>query len=293
MTDMSRGVQRTGDMKEDRGRKKQARLVIFTDLDGTLLDSSTYSFARARPALDEIDVRRVPLVLCSSKTRAEVEVYRHRLRNGHPFIVENGGGIFIPAGYFRCAVNGDLRHNYMVISLGASYQHIREVFVRLREKMHAPVQGFGDMTADEIAALTGLPRDEALLAKNREFDEPFIFQGKPDGKFLTAVENEGLRWTRGKFYHVLGNANKGTAVRVLKKYYEDTYGKIITIGLGDSFNDLPLLREVDYPVLIRTKDGSRDEHITLPRLMKTNGAGPSGWNEAILRIFHDEPAAAH
>ena len=74
--------------------------ILFSDLDGTLLDQADYSFAAAKPALGVIRARGIPLVLCSSKTRVEIEEQRRRLNNDHPFIAENGGGIFIPRGYF-------------------------------------------------------------------------------------------------------------------------------------------------------------------------------------------------
>ena len=50
-----------------------AELLVATDLDGCLLDEETYSYEAARPALDALARRRVPLVLCSSKTRAEMQ----------------------------------------------------------------------------------------------------------------------------------------------------------------------------------------------------------------------------
>lgn len=78
-----------------------ARIIIITDLDGTLLHPKTYSFEKAMPALRLIKEMGIPLVFCSSKTRTEVEVWRQRLENSHPFISENGGGIFIPDGYFK------------------------------------------------------------------------------------------------------------------------------------------------------------------------------------------------
>lgn len=81
-----------------------ARIIIFTDLDGTLLHPNIYSFAKARPALNLIKEEGIPLVLCSSKTRAEMEVYRERLGNNHPFVSENGGGIFIPKDCFNSVV---------------------------------------------------------------------------------------------------------------------------------------------------------------------------------------------
>jgi mannosyl-3-phosphoglycerate phosphatase len=74
--------------------------IIFTDLDGTLLDYSTYSFEKALPALQLLKEKDIPLIICSSKTKKEIEYYRKKLDNHHSFISENGGGIFIPKGYF-------------------------------------------------------------------------------------------------------------------------------------------------------------------------------------------------
>jgi len=71
-----------------------AKIIVFTDLDGTLLHPKTYSFDAAMPALKLIKEKDIPLILCSSKTRAEIEVYRKKLDNQHPFVSENGGGIF-------------------------------------------------------------------------------------------------------------------------------------------------------------------------------------------------------
>jgi mannosyl-3-phosphoglycerate phosphatase family protein len=265
------------------------RIILFSDLDGTLLDSKTYSFEFALPALELIRKRDIPLVLCSSKSRAEVEVWRDRLDNRHPFIVENGGGIFIPEDYFPFPVEAESPGRYWVISLGTPYSEIREQFVRLRERLGFPARGFGDMTANEIAELTGLLPNEAILAKQRDYDEPFVFTDVPDEGFLTAIESSGLQWTQGRLYHIMGNHDKGKAVRLLRGLYERWMGPVTTIGLGDSFNDLPLLRVVDHPVLIMQENGSYDLRVNIPNLFRTHEAGPAGWNEAVQRrLAHEE-----
>lgn len=263
------------------------KTVIFTDLDGTLLHPKSYSFDGAREALEEIRKRAIPLVLVSSKTRAEIGVWRKRLRNVHPFASENGGGIFVPAGYFRFAVPGELQGEPLVSILGTPYEKIRKEFVRLRNDLHSPVKGFGDMTDAEVAALTGLSHEEAALARQREFDEPFVFEQGPDAGFLKAIEECGLRWTRGRLYHIMGESDKGKAVRMLKKWYVGEYAKIISIGLGDGLNDLPLLREVEHPVLVRKEDGTHDTDVSLSGLLRTEGIGPAGWNEAVLELLKD------
>jgi mannosyl-3-phosphoglycerate phosphatase family protein len=264
------------------------KLILFSDLDGTLLDPRTYSFADAGSALELIKKKAIPLVLCSSKTRAEVEVWRERMGNRHPFIVENGGGIFIPGDYFPFPIEGESLGRYRVISLGTPYTDIRERFVRLREHLGIPVKGFGDMAANEIAELTGLLPNEAILAKQRDYGEPFVFTDVPDEGFLKAIESSGLQWTQGRLYHIMGNHDKGKAVRLLRDLYERWMGPVTTIGLGDSFNDLPMLRVVDLPVLIMQENGSYDMRVNIPNLTRTHAAGPTGWNEAVLRRLANE-----
>jgi mannosyl-3-phosphoglycerate phosphatase len=261
------------------------QFMIFTDLDGSLLHPRTYSFEDAMPALELLREKGVPLVLCSSKTRAEIEVYRKRLDNRHPFIVENGGGIFIPEGYFPFPVDGEARGGYRVIHLGTAYREIRKQFARLRDELKIPAIGFGDMTPDEVVSLTGLTENEATLAMQREYDEPFVFSHAPDERLLSAIEATGLRWTQGRFFHIMGNHHKGKAVTMLRAFFERAQGPAITIGLGDGLNDLPFLLAVDRPVLIRKENGSYDPRVTIPGLYRTEGIGPRGWNEAIVTLL--------
>jgi len=261
------------------------QIMIVTDLDGTLLDSKTYSFAEARPALERIRKNNIPLVLCSSKTRAELEVWRDRLENRHPFVVENGGGIFIPEGYFPFPVEGETRGGYLAISLGMPYARIREQFIRFRDKLQISVTGFGDMTPADVAALTGLSLDEAVLAKQRDYGEPFVFPGAPDERMLQAIEASGLRWTQGRLFHLMGNHHKGKAVALLRSLFERARGPVIVAGLGDSLNDLPFLLAVDHPVLVRREDGTHDPRIDIPGLYLTQQIGPAGWNEAVQKLL--------
>jgi hydroxypyruvate reductase len=269
-----------------------SKTIVFTDLDGTLLDAKTYSFREALPALDMLQKRRIPLILCSSKTRAEMEACRHHLNNGHPFISENGGGIFIPSGYFSFPIEAEAVNGYQVITLGMPYADIKSRFAHLRKQIPAPVRGFADMPAEEIAALTGLPLPEAMLAKQRDFDEPFIFRGEPDQRFLQAIESMGLRWTQGRIFHIMGHHDKGRAVKLLTSLYERQYGPITSIGLGDGYNDLPMLQAVNHPVLVRHEDGSFEARIDIPGLLKTQLPGPAGWNETLLRLLPDEKGEA-
>lgn len=265
-----------------------ASAVVFSDLDGTLLDERTYRFEAALPALQLLRRRGVPLVLCSSKTRAEVEVWRGRLGSSAPFIFENGGGVCVPEGLFPFEIGGEPADGLIVLRLGTPYPRLRAVLVQLRKELGVRVTGFGDLSAAGVAGVTGLQLAEAELARRREFDEPFVFNDPREpraGEFLRAIEARGLRWTRGRIFHVLGDNDKGRAVRLLAGFYRRVCPSLRTVGIGDAPNDLPLLQEVDIPVLVQHGDGSYADFPRPAGLLLAQGAGPAGWDRAVQEIF--------
>ncbi len=270
-----------------------SRLVVFTDLDGTLLDSETYSFAPAREALRELRRRNVPLVLCSSKTRAEVAPLRRRLKNAHPYIVENGGGIVIPRRYFG---PGTPRR----IDLGRPYSEVAAALEVLARRSGVPVRGFHRMTARQIAEGAGLSLAEAHLAKRREFDEPFLFLGadqKARARFAELAKKSGFAIARGgRFWHLSSGSDKGRAVRRLVSLYRlATPGRPIRLlALGDAANDLPMLRAAHRAVLLPARDGSCDRAVlrSLPGIVRGSAPGPVGWNAAVLRVLNARNVSA-
>jgi mannosyl-3-phosphoglycerate phosphatase len=272
--------------------KKRRKILIYTDLDGTLLRYHTYSFQEALFALAEIKKINIPLILCSSKTKGEIEEYQRKLRIKYPFISENGGAIFIPKGYFSNPQNElKVKGKYLVLELGTPYKELRKGLLETTRKFGVKVVGFGDLKTKQIASMFNLPYKEARSAKKRDYDEPFYFLDKIEPKEIGAIEREfkrsGLNLTKGgRFFHLLGQNNKGKAVRLLSRMYKQNCSTdFVTVGIGDSLNDLPMLKAVDIPVLVRQKDNTYDKEI-LKRLkvQKARGIGPSGWNQAILDL---------
>jgi len=266
------------------------RAVVFTDLDGTLLDGETYSFEAARPALKELKRRQVPVVLCTSKTRAETVALARKLGLKHPFIVENGGAIFISQGYFSpeqlksAGVKPKRKGNYVVLELGLPYRRLRQFLISFRKKYKVKITGFGDCQPEEIARITGLSRRKARLASQREYDEPCWLEGQTGVRlFRQKAREAGLKVVQGgRFFHLTGSNDKGRAVRLLKKLYCLKFGRIISLGLGDAANDWPLLKEVEVPVLVARPDGQPAERYKFSeKIYKTKKAGPAGWAEAI------------
>jgi len=262
------------------------RKIVVTDLDGTLLDARTYSFEAARPALEALNREGIPLVLCTSKTRAEVELWRTRLDNHDPFIVENGGAVFIPGGYFDLGVPGAARRGgYEVLELGTPYPRLVETLEAASRESGCQVLGFHRLSVAEVSLRTRLPISEAALAKQREYDEPFEVLGEGTHRLLEAIERHGQRWTRGdRFYHLHGASNKAEALKRLTALYRRAWGQVVVVGLGDSWNDVEFLNAADLPVLVRTGVVEALRR-AVPRGVVTRAPGPEGWSEAVLEVI--------
>lgn len=267
-------------------------LLIFSDLDGTLLDHKTYSYEAAEPALDALKLRGIPLIFCSSKTRPEIERYRELTGNLHPFISENGGGIYIPPDYYKNGFEYNLSTDkYKIIVLGTMHDRLVEALKSVSRETGIGLRSFSDMDVAEVSLHTGLEPELAELAKKREYDEPFIILG--NDRLAEVIEeritSRGFNYTRGGlFHHIMGNNDKGKAVNILVGIFRRTLPRLKTVGLGDSLNDLPMLEAVDVPILVQKPNGQYDKRIKLDRLIYADGAGPIGWNRSVLKLLATE-----
>lgn len=268
------------------------RAVLFTDLDGSLLDAETYSFEAARPALDELRRREIPIVPCTSKTAAETRHFLRRLELESPYIVESGAGVYLPEKLFPGIGSlGEARGDCRLVRLGVDYAEVLEGMAEIRAHTGGAVKGFHDMTPDEIARETGLPLELATLAKGREFDEPFRLLREESGwpaELEVLAGRRGLHLSRGgRFWHLHGDTDKGRAVEVVKSLYRNQWGSVRTIGAGDSAMDYPLLAAVERAVVVAKPDGGYDATLTerLREPILSKMPGPAGWSRGVLEAL--------
>ncbi len=262
--------------------------VLFTDLDGTLLDLYDYSYDVALPTLEALKLRNIPVVFCTAKTFAENEYYRKELGIEDPFIVDNGGAIFIPDNYFSFGFECKKKDNYCVVELGVSYTELRGALKEIREETGFKITGFGDMTAEEVAANANLSVDKAKLAKDKQYNESFIFdeQKEKETILFEKIREKGFNSTHGgRYYGIHGkNVDKGKAVKILTELFEKEYEEVKTIGVGDSKNDIPMLKAVEQPAIVKNKKGAWLD-ISLSNLYKAKGEGPEGWVEVVEKFI--------
>jgi len=269
---------------------KEKFLVIITDLDGTMLDQQTYSYEQSLPAIEKLRDEGLPLVLCSSKTAAEMIPLQRKLDLKHPFICESGGAIYLPQNYFPFAIAAlKPRRQFDVIEFGKRIFYLRQALQETAQACSVAVKSFGTMSFQEIRFRTGLSLEHAIQARQRDYDEPFFIDAGDEETLLAALRARGLTVTKGdRFYHLTAGHDKGEAVKVLLGHYRRQHPNLLAIGLGNSANDLPLLRQTEIAVLVRNPDGSWDSEVTthLPSVTRCQGNGPEGWREAIESLLH-------
>ncbi len=270
-------------------RPPQLPLLVFTDLDGTLLDHHSYSFSAALPALERLRKAGVPVIPVTSKTLAELAPLMQAFDNAHPCIAENGGLIALPPGYFKALDGYPLQEGYRVIELSSDYEKLLQTARRLRAEHEYQFRGFSDMSDAEVTACTGLPADQAALARRRLCSEPLLWldTAAAFAQFRQALQATGLQLVQGgRFWHLMGNQDKASAIRQLcEQYRRAGFQHFRTVALGDSPNDIPMLAAVDIPIVIRRPDGSCLSLEGQTATCCSELPGPTGWNQTMLQLL--------
>jgi len=262
--------------------------IVVTDLDGTLLNHGDYSWEGARFALEELETRGVPVIFCTSKTRAEVEVLRRETGNKHPFITENGGAVFLPAASFA-PLAGELPRmgDFLYIPLGTAYEVLVETLADTARETGCVVRGFADASPEEVAAWCDFSVEEARLARQRDFDEPFVIVSGDGHELAAAIAHRGLTTTRGgRFWHILGKNDKGAALWKLRSVYTRLGLAVNVVALGDSANDLPLLSQAEIPVIL---PGPAAELLrqSVPEAIIARQPGSQGWSDVMRHLLRE------
>ncbi len=221
--------------------KDNLSCLVVTDIDGTLMDHN-YDLGPALETIEWLKINKVPLIPCTSKTAAEVRVLRKDIAIKDPFIVENGGAIY---------GTNELNDNEWEIILGRSYDELRPLLDRLSEEISYPLRALNDLTDQEINELTGLEGDSIMLAREREWSVPFL---NPPLDLLDLIKKITIKHKTNvlqgnRMSHLLSiDSHKGKALISLKENYYNKNVKVI--ALGDSPNDLPLLKASDIPIVV-------------------------------------------
>lgn len=245
------------------------RAIVFTDLDGSLLEEDGSLSREARDVLAELRERDVPVIPLTSKTRRELEAWLGVLDAGDAGAFENGAGILFER---ECEI----------LSGAVPAPDLRPVLDALRRKTGLPLFSFEEIPDAAMAHLTGLSPAEAAAARDREYDLPFVAPVDAADTLSGLPLPPDLRLTRGgRFWHLSGAHDKADALRLLA----ERLGGGATVGLGDAPNDASFLRAVDRAVLVPRPSGV-DPVLAdaVPGASVAPAPGGAGWAAAVRML---------
>jgi mannosyl-3-phosphoglycerate phosphatase len=266
-------------------------VLIFTDLDGTLLNQNDYRYDLALPTIQKLQTAQIPIIPVTSKTKAEVVSLCQEIGLNDPFITENGSAIFMRKDEQRFTLpSRKTSDNYLYQMLGFNYEQARVILKQMSATLKTNLIGFGDLSVEEICQLTGLSMVEGNLAKTRDFTEPFLTPKHISADLLreTALLYHCDVVVGDRFSHLISkNAGKGNAVKWLLNNYKLATDKTMTIGLGNSPNDLSLLENVDLPIIV---PGVKGVHAGLQGRdwLVAPAPGCLGWSLALTEVMQKQ-----
>ena len=281
------------------------QIIIFTDIDNTLIQSHVIennmiihkkNYGNIKYIINKLNEKKIPLILCSSKTKAEQIKIRKDCSISDPFIVENGGAIYIPEDYFNSKIfdsiiNTDIKikkiQNFHVLEIGQSFSNISKTLNKIRKENNMDFKVFHDYSEIELVKKIGMSREDVKLMLNREYGETILeIDENHENKMIKSCKDYNLNMIKGSLYYTVSAMHdKGKAVSILKKIFQlNSKENIEFVAIGDAMNDLTMLKNVDHPFLVRNSH-NQYANIRLTNLKKAEGVGPFGWEEIVLKFL--------
>jgi mannosyl-3-phosphoglycerate phosphatase family protein len=276
------------------------RVVVVTDVDGSLLEPGTRAMSAQQAAFDFLAGHGIPVVVNSSRTRAEIERLQQAIGIATPFISEHGSALFLPRGscdavppQARPAVGGH------VVEFGRRYH---EVVDRLRStcrELSIRVTGFAELSIDGVAHELGVPMMQAQLAKLREYTELFRIEDATEGmrsRLFKALRRHGLRcWPAGPLHLVTAARERAEGLRMLRTMWRQTWGDVLMVGIGDSEDDVTWLSQTDVTVVVQRPGKGVPARVLskMPTVRIAERPGRQGWSDAIFTVVGELVAAHH
>ena len=253
------------------------RYLLFSDVDGTMLDVDTYRWDEALPGIECARRHGAPIIFNTSKTEQETRLLGETLGIHAPFAIENGGAVYVPPGTFD---DGEAEG---LIPFGAPYPLIQTALDELAAAFR--FRGISGMSGEEVEAACGLPPGAVAAARERRFSEPLVWRDDLErlDKFAERLRPHKLHLKRGdRFVHVMGKTDKRVALEHLVPRYRRRYPEVVSVALGNGPNDLDMMAEADIAVVINNPGG---RNIQYPGARVPEGTGPAAWSRAVQALL--------
>lgn len=159
----------------------------------------------------------------TSRSRLQFDDARRTYRHIHPFVAEGGCAIYLPEDYFHLRPESapaktrkvsTLRlGRFICIPIAQQLPAAADALEALSNDTAVPVVTLRSLPSRELSQNTSLPRREAELARQRDFDDVFFFAGASEKEiehFLAVGRSRGIQFRQSG---VLWSAAIGSSFR--------------------------------------------------------------------------------
>ena len=255
---------------------KKFNILIFTDLDGSLLHRDTFKFEEIKDYIKELILKGILIIPNTSKTEKEILDFNNEIGLALPYICENGA-----------AINGlELLNSNLPNELILSRE--KDNLIKIFE-MSVPInlqtkcKWLSEMDKKNQSLIFGLKDEKLKMALDRKYTIPFIFDGikSERNELFKIVKKKGLALQEGgRVINLTDKVNKAKALQVFVRFFKKNNKNVKTIAVGDNYNDLDMLKISDFPCLVFNDQFTLDE-IPIKNLIITNKPSPGGWADVI------------
>ncbi len=251
--------------------------LIFTDLDGTLLNRDTFKFDSIKIFLNELKNKNFIIIPNSSKTEDEIIEFNNEANFKFPFISENGSII-----HNLNFLSGEFPDK---IILAKKIHEIQNIFDKnINQDLKSKCKVISNLTTPEQIQIFGLPENKLKQVFKRTCTIPIKFEGNNKEKFRLKnilLEN-GLDFKDGGRVLNLGDRiNKGDAMKKIIFMLKNKFKfKPKTIAVGDNHNDIEMLKISDIPCLVKN-DKFINKDLQIKNLIISKQTAPEGWVEIV------------
>jgi predicted mannosyl-3-phosphoglycerate phosphatase (HAD superfamily) len=236
------------------------------------IDDLIPSRGKSIPGLDEftaaLDHRGIPAVWLTSRTRLQMDEPRRKLAHTHPFIAEDGCGVFLPEDYFHLRPQSSTSKprglatvrlgRFTCLPIAEQQPAASEALEALAAETGVSVVPLESLSPRELAQNTDLPPRDAEWARQRDFDELFFFAGASERdieEFQVAARTKNIQLRRrGVLWSLAIGASTRRCVGELSKLYDRALrSHARTIGVATEGQEGTLFAASDRAILLTDK----------------------------------------
>jgi predicted mannosyl-3-phosphoglycerate phosphatase (HAD superfamily) len=235
-----------------------------------------------------LDHAGIPAVWVTSRSRLQVDDPRRKMDHRHPFIAEGGCGIYLPEGYFHLPIAKTVRlGRFTCVPIAEPLPAASAELEALSSELNVPVVPLRSLSPRELIQNSGLPRQQAELARHRDFDELFFFAGVSDKEIKRFVHEARERKIELRQHGMLWSAAIGASlkrnVQELSKLYSQAlraHPKIV--GVATPEEAIELFPACNRNVLLKTGEEVEPEGRRKGRELSL--AEPDVWEQLLESV---------